>query len=144
MPSAVISTLVSRPTVEPSWVNLLTSNGEAYWVTVPSLSSISWVPSAPLLMMPAPGVPSGSVLMMAGVVGVCILPEASKVTRALRGAWLRPVAMVVAVPPTTSMGLSPSYMYMRQAVGLAGWVRFAGSASLTKYWVMVCGSPRES
>ena len=54
------------------------------------------------------------------------------------------VAMVVAAPPTTSMGLSPSYIYMRQAVGLAGWVRFAGSASLTKYWVMVCGSPRES
>ncbi|MNC42793.1 hypothetical protein D3C76_1279320 [compost metagenome] len=86
IPSAPISTLVSRPTVEPSWVSLLTSNGEAYWVTVPSLNSISWVPSAPLVMMPAPVAPSCSVLMTAGVVGVTILPEASKVTRALRGA----------------------------------------------------------
>ncbi|MNE63710.1 hypothetical protein D3C80_1590780 [compost metagenome] len=73
-----------------------------------------------------------------------ILPEASKVIRALLGAWLTPVAMVVSTPPATSMGLSPSYIYMRQAVGTAGLVRSAGSASLTKYWVMVWGSPRES
>ncbi|MNC62890.1 hypothetical protein D3C75_1129650 [compost metagenome] len=74
---------------------------------MPSLSSISWVPSAPLVMMPAPGVPRAIVLMTAGTVVGFILPEASKVTRALRGAWLTPVAMVVGVPPATSTGLSP-------------------------------------
>lgn len=50
--------------------------------------------------------PRGSVLMTAGVVGVTIAGGIEGTGRS--GPESKPVAMVVAVPPTMSMGLSPS------------------------------------